>query len=83
MGGLTRALRFLELWATGGAAITRRSSIAVADPRVTADGNSSASLAGKQSCLAFARTFSLRNTYLIRVLCVRASIRESPAMAPL
>nr|ACG43902.1 hypothetical protein [Zea mays] len=39
-----RAIRFLELWATGGAAITRRSSIAVADPRVTADGDSSASL---------------------------------------
>lgn len=76
-----RELRFLELWATGGAAITRRSSIVVADPRVTADGNSSASLAGKRSFLAFALTFSLRNTYLIRGLCVRAPIWELPAMA--
>jgi hypothetical protein len=58
-----RAFRFLELWATGGAAITRRSSIAVADPRVTADGDSSASLVGKRSFLAFALTFFLRSTY--------------------
>jgi hypothetical protein len=76
-----RELRFLELWAMGGAEITRRSSITVVDPRVTADGNFSASLASKRSSLAFALTFSLRSTYLIRVLCVRAPIWELPAMA--
>jgi hypothetical protein len=79
---LTRVFRFLELWATGGAAITRRSSITIADPWVTADGNSSASLDGNKSCLVFALTFSLRSTSLIRVLCVWATIRESPAMVP-
>ena len=71
-GGLTRALRFLELWATGGAAITRRSSVAV-------DRSHPYTLAGKTISASSASSFSLQSPSWVSVLGGGPSAEASPA----